>query len=196
MSLHARRAFPFFISLALLSGCAADSATPTDSGPVTTGVDVAGEKQLDLVGLFEKAKALAETGSVEAKMQLAVLYNKGVGTPVNHERACELFREVAETGLAEAQAAIGICLMSDKTPDGKAAEHWLQLAAAQGVAGAHFNLALLYLRGTGIEANRTKGTRWARSAVALKHDEAQRLLEALDANARDHWYVLPAPEDL
>lgn len=187
----------FWVCVALCASlaCATGGEPVAPTPDATPAVAADGEKQADPVRVFTRVKALADQGNVEAKMQLGVLYNKGIGTPADSKRACELFREAADAGLSEGQAATGICLMQGPNPDGRQAEQWLLLAAEQSTPGAQYNLALLHLKGIGVEANRTKGMRWARRAAVLDHAQAQELVRALDKSATDAWFVLPAPED-
>lgn len=51
---------------------------------------------------------LAESGHVEAQLNIAFMYNQGLGVPVDHGVARRWYHRAAEQGLAEAQAQLGV----------------------------------------------------------------------------------------
>jgi ankyrin repeat protein len=80
---------------------------------------------------------LARQGIAEAEYRLAGLYRAGRGVKRDPEKALDLYRRAAGSGLADAQYALALLLM--KRPEAEAqaeARHWLQAAADQGLSRA------------------------------------------------------------
>jgi len=86
----------------------------------------------------------------------------------DHELAV-LAREAAEAGHGEAQYLMGVfCLTGQGTlEDPVEAARWFELAAAQGITGAHERLGAMYATGVGKEADPVQALKAFDRAVAL-----------------------------
>jgi len=84
-----------------------------------------------------------------------------------YAKAAELWRPLAEKGVAEAQHSLGALYA-----DGKGVEQndataflWFQRAANQGVAAAQYNVGASYATGAGIAKSDVDAARWFRRAA-------------------------------
>lgn len=73
----------------------------------------------------------------------------------------------ADAGNADAQNDLAQLLLDANRPD--IALHWMQLAVNQEHADATHNLAMLYIKGIGLEKDQTKGLMWLAKAASLGH---------------------------
>lgn len=97
-------------------------------------------------------RAVAEKGDAAAQYMLGNEYFYGTeNRKVNYELAVFWYRKAAAQGYAAAQLNYGICLEQglgvDRDP--KNAQLFYLFATEQGIKEAEFNLALLYLHGSG-----------------------------------------------
>ncbi len=82
----------------------------------------------------------------------------------------------AAYGNPAAQNHLGFLYVSGEegvTQDGAAAAKWFRLAADQGVAGAQFNLALIYANGNGVPKDSIQAAHWCRLAAEQGLADAQ-----------------------
>ena len=89
----------------------------------------------------------------------------------------------AEAGFAPAQYRLGANMLReppDKAQDAVASQ-WLQRASDQGQVLATFDLATLYLEGTRIERDTTKGIELLEKAATSARDDAQRARAAANS---------------
>ncbi len=107
---------------------------------------------------YSKLRQAAELGDPEAQYDLAYLYYKADSDP-------------AVSGLAQS--------------DSRAA-YWYRKAAQQGHARAQFNMAVLHLRGHGVDRDPVEAYAWLLQSAAQGHEGSGDLLRELDAilNAR------------
>ena len=103
----------------------------------------------------------------------------------------------ASYGNAEAQSYLGLLYISGEEgieKDSAEAAKWFRKAAEQGVAGAQFNLALMYASGDGVPANSAEAARWCRMAAEQGLTAAQDRLGAMyfqgDGLPRDEMEAL------
>jgi uncharacterized protein len=77
---------------------------------------------------------------------------KGFGTTQNFEEAVNIYRSLAEQGVAISQFAVGLAHANGEgaPKDYEEAARWYRLAANQGYYHAQINLANLYRRGKGV----------------------------------------------
>ena len=80
----------------------------------------------------------------------------------NYKKAFEIWKPLAEKGVAKAQNNIGIMYMMGKgvIQNDKEAFKWTLLAAKQGIATAQNNLGDMYYIGLGIDQDYKKAFKW------------------------------------
>ena len=149
---------------------------------------------------FEKAAILlhqeALAGSANAKLQLGLMYDLGLGTARNAAKALGWYREAAADGSVDAQFNVGVMLDSGAgiERDPSIAAAWYSRAAANGHSRAQYNLGLLYEIGEGVPENPDLATYWLSLAAAELPAAAQRV-GTIDTSGID-TRVLRAPDIL
>jgi len=104
-------------------------------------------------------KLAAKQGHAHAQFSLGLMYDEGRGDIIKNEKMAEHWlSKAAMQGLADAQYSLGLIASANKQ-DEKAVKWWLK-AAAQKHAKAQHNLAISYLTGKGVQANRDKAAQW------------------------------------
>lgn len=127
---------------------------------------------------FEKA---ANKGHARAQHNLGVLYQQGVGTERDFQKARHWLERAAKQGLADAQLEMGILnfwgrgLAKNPTEAAK----WFRMAARQGQASALSSLGNLYFRGQGHEKDSTKALAYYRMGMLGGDPKARRWVEYL-----------------
>jgi localization factor PodJL len=117
---------------------------------------------------FERA---AKQGLAPAQLRLGSLYEKGLGVIKNIETARQHYLSAAEAGNARAMHNLAVLYASgDSKPDYQNAIKWFRKAADYGIVDSQYNLAMLYLRGVGIEANPGQAYKWL--AIAARDGDA------------------------
>ena len=67
------------------------------------------QAELELKDAFERAKARAEKGDVQAQYSLANYYEHGLGVAMDKNEAVKWYRKAADQGDAQAQFNLGVC---------------------------------------------------------------------------------------
>lgn len=125
--------------------------------------------------LVEYLKKANEKGNMEAKVNLAVCYENGIGTQINIDRAVELYKEGAEKGHPVAQVNLGICYYNGlgvKIDIEKAVELYKK-SAEQGNYLGKFNLADCYYYGVVIEKDIEKAIKLYKEVVEQGNPETE-----------------------
>jgi len=107
-------------------------------------------------------KRAAVQGDAEAKYNLAILYEKGIGVEMDYNRAYKWYLSSAKDGNANAQfnvanmyakgAGVAVSLT--------AAYKWYKSAAEQGVKEAQYNVANRYAKGRGVSVDLVEAYKW------------------------------------
>lgn len=122
----------------------------------------------------------AELGYDSAQYAIGEMYYLGHGTNENDSEAMKWYRLAAEQGhgLAQYEVAENIYKEVLYGGDGTLEEaiRLFEAAAAQGVAGAQFQLALLYNQGLDVERDSIKSFNFCQQAAMQGHAKAQLLL--------------------
>jgi len=106
--------------------------------------------------LFKQA---AKQGQAQAQFSLGLMYYDGRGDIMKNGKMAEHWlSKAAMQGLADAQYSLGL-IASANNNDEKAIQWWRR-AAAQKYVKAQHNLAISYLTGKGVQANRDKAAQW------------------------------------
>ena len=142
------------LSLALLGGCASDSAL-TSSAIQATFAE--GLKDYDS-GNYEaayKTWSSIDTVDLAAMRNVGTMLRIGKGVQKNPKAAEAMLGRAAEAGLFTAQADLGDMLLKGEAgaPDPKAAAPWLAMAARAGHPMAQYELGQLYEQGVAIPKN-------------------------------------------
>ncbi|MEO6873904.1 MAG: lipase maturation factor family protein [Opitutaceae bacterium] len=120
-------------------------------------------------GLYWKREYLGE--------HLPLRYLAADGTIAQAVSPFEQLLVKAQFGNADAQSSLGYLYISGEDPavrkNATEARRWFELAAAQGLAGAQFNLALIYANGDGGPADPRQAAHWCRLAAEQGLSAAQ-----------------------
>ena len=120
---------------------------------------------------FAETRRLAETGDVEAQLELARMLQLGVGTPQDTAQSMAWIRKSAEGGYAPAQAALGLAYtVGSKVPiDRVQGEYWLRKGVGQGDALAQTILALEFIDGRSSAEEQALAIKWLKAAANEQH---------------------------
>ncbi len=94
---------------------------------------------------FKVAEAFASKNDLEGKLLLALMYDRGVGTEVNKEKAVKLYQQLAQAGNPIAQYILGsdYALGIGTQKNILLARNYLAKASTAGLGYANYNLAVL-----------------------------------------------------
>lgn len=120
---------------------------------------------------FAETRRMAETGDVEAQLELARMLQLGVGTPQDTAHSMAWVRKSAEGGYAPAQSALGLAYtVGGKVPiDRVQGEYWLRKGVAQGDALAQTILALEFIDGGSPAEEQALAIAWLKKAALEEH---------------------------
>ena len=126
-----------------------------------------GQMCVDNEKLFELLLKAAEYDIEYAQINLAYMYEYGIGTEENIEEAVKWYRKLAEIGNTDAMVSLGNCYY-----DGNGAmqdyitanSYYLKAAKAGNVKGMS-SIADSYYWGKGLEVNQSIATEWYRKAA-------------------------------
>jgi uncharacterized protein len=140
----------------------------------------------DYVSALPLLQPLAEKGNAVAQGYLGILYEWGLGVPLDHANAVKWYRLAAEQGNSEAQEKLGNMYYSGQgvAQDYTEAASLYQLAADQGNAGAQHNRGVVYREGQGVQKDFFEASKWFRKAADQGLASAQLNLGALYINGQ------------
>ena len=98
----------------------------------------------DLEKAFTQLKAIADTGHIEAQIQLSDFYNNGIGTEKNVDQALAILEKAKKAGSTKAQAFIGKVLINNFSKNEEQILSNLNESAKAGNPDAHYFLAQYY----------------------------------------------------
>lgn len=164
-----------------LAHAAAAAQTPVSDAALDEG------RRLFLDGSYEAARAawqpLADAGDPRALYNLSTLYRKGLGVPLDAEKADSLLRAAADKDFNDARYVLADRLFSasgaDEAKRQEAARLWLD-AARQGHGLSAYRLGLLYWNGEAVARDLVRGRAWMSRASAHGVEEAQDALLTMD----------------
>lgn len=111
---------------------------------------------------FERMTAAAASGDPKAQHDLAIMYLRGNGVPIDHAQAATWLEKSAGAGIPKAQYNLG--LLYEKglgvTQNYGTAFLWYQRAARQGHTRAQHNLGTLFAVGKGTKQDYAEAARW------------------------------------
>jgi len=116
---------------------------------------------------------LAEAGHTRAMNNVALMYKKGLGLPVDLEKAFFYFKKSAEQGFILAQFNLAGMHRSGKgTPkDPKKAVFWMRKAAEGNMGRAQVLLGNWYAKGYGVPQDKTQALTWY--MIAFKNSKGK-----------------------
>ena len=126
---------------------------------------------------FLKYKLLAEQGSIECQQFVAWMYQEGVGTNKDDEKAFAWYRQAAELGSAVAQ--FHLAKRHQKNKNYPEAIEWYRRSAKKEYSPALYRLGWLYERGLGLQPDMVKAIYYYRQASKFGHAFALRNLGRL-----------------
>ena len=148
----------------------------------------------DVASSLEALRYAAEKGHPLAQWKLGRMYADGDGVPADDSRALDYFTKIVESYdedgperrdlsiVSNAFVAVGVYSLNGVgkgrvQPDFERAREMFQFAATNfGNADAQYNLARMFLDGTGMPRNAGQATRWLSLAADKNHRQAQGLL--------------------
>jgi TPR repeat protein len=133
-------------------------------------------------------RAAAEQGHVRAQSRLGSCFRWGAGVPEDSAEAIRWFRKAAAQGDPFAQVCLGE-ISASKGDYGETLE-WYNKADAQGYALAKFRLGRMYLMGSGVPEDESKGLKLLREAELLGDGEAHSMLDANQQKWRKRMRLL------
>ena len=127
---------------------------------------------------FQKTKAMAETGDVDAEYQLAKLYSSGKGTEKDEVEAVKWFRRVAAKNDARGQSMLGVMYTNARGVERNYCQaiKWFRKAAAQNSAHAKYNLGYMYAVGKGVPQDQAQSSVWYLKAANQNDAGSQRII--------------------
>ena len=204
MSKKLRLLIPFLLPLPVL---AQTSPTLLDLQLIAIKARADGGSQSpESIAEFAATRRVAETGDVEAQLELARMLQLGVGAPQDTAQSMAWIRKSAEGGYAPAQSAMGLAYtVGGKVPiDRVQGEYWLRKGVAQGDALAQTILALEFIDGASPPEEQALAIQWLKKAALEEHfiPAYNALGEHLMRAATDeqergeafHWYDRSARE--
>jgi hypothetical protein len=148
----------------------------------------------DPVGAIPALEFAAKQGNALAQWKLGRMHASGEGVPLDDLKAFEYFSKIADEHadenpdspraavVANAFVALGTYFLDGikntyvKRDTGRAREMFHYAASYFGNSNAQYNLARLYLEGTGVTADARQAARWLNLAAEKGHPPAQALL--------------------
>lgn len=124
------------------------------------------------LALLLRAKQL---GSLEAEVQLGVLYHEGLIVKQDHKKAFKHFRYAANKGHPTAQYWLAVCYLHGKgiKYNDELAVKWMKTAADQGDVYAQDSVGDFYLLGKITQKNEKLGIKYKTQAAEQGFSEAQ-----------------------
>lgn len=138
----------------------AATPTPAEEPSLTNDLETAASTRPATP--LERMTAAANKGDPRAQHDLAIMYLRGNGVPIDHAQAASWLRKSADGGIPKAQFNLG--LLYEKglgvQQNYSTAFTWYQRAARQGHTRAQHNLGTLFAVGKGTKQNYAKAARW------------------------------------
>ena len=127
---------------------------------------------------FREYSTRAERGDLDVQWGLAVMYETGLGVPLDFGEAARWYRLAAEQGLTNAQKKLATMydLGRGVPRDSVESAKWIRLAAEQGDADAQHGLGRLYFSGEGVPRDVAEASKWFRRAAEQGNASAQYMM--------------------
>jgi len=121
--------------------------------------------------LFEKTLKLAESGDMQAQVEVGIMFAKGSGTGTDKRKAVSWYEKSAAQGHTGAQFNLGECYFVGEgvLQDYAEAAKWYQKSADAGESLAQYKLGNLYFNGQGVPKNHVQALKLYRKAAVIGH---------------------------
>lgn len=131
---------------------------------------------------FKTLTELATKGNKEAQCRLAFYYTTATATPVNYQRAVELYKAAADKGSAEAQYNLGYCYYMGTGVEQSVdeARKWFVMAAEKGYKKAYYDAALLLQMQSPRNTVSEKGLEYFKKSAATGYQPAKNVILTLE----------------
>ena len=145
--------YSFLLMLALISTANADFSRELRSAQK---ILAAGDYEQ---AFTEYSRFAKEKGNPLAQFTLALFYDYGWGRAIDRAAACRWYEKAAKGAVPAAAHFLGECLIEEalRPANPKQAAHWFQEAADLGHYYSLCSLAELYIEGSGVKKDVTKG---------------------------------------
>jgi FOG: TPR repeat, SEL1 subfamily len=120
--------------------------------------------------LFERAYKM---GSKVGAYQLGVVYEQGLGVPIDNQRAFNFYQEAAIGGINQAMNNLASMNARGAIKAKWSPVEMYKKAAEAGSSTAEYNLGMLYLEGDQVQKNEKLAVEWLRKASQHGHMQAQ-----------------------
>lgn len=138
---------------------------------------------------YESARSLLQTlsSNKEAQLQLAYLYQQGLGGPPDPEKAREIYKSLADAGDPQGMYYLASLLLESRQLS-EAARYFERAAELDHVSGSYW-AAALYDGLYGHPRDEEKYQRFIKKAASLGHLFAMRDLARADMKHTKNWIV-------
>jgi TPR repeat protein len=118
---------------------------------------------------YKEFLAAAQTGHPDSQVNVALMYEQGIGIGKDETEAVTWYSKAAEQGHAAAQYNLAVLYENGRGTeiDFSKANEWYRKASAQGDPLAIGNLGMLYLRGQGVKENDVAGVALLMASATL-----------------------------
>lgn len=173
-------------------------AAPAADPPQVPGWQAYQQGKLDAARQqFEHA---ANAGDRVAAFDLAMMYWRGEGTPVNKSQALLWLRKAAQQQLPQAEHALGVLYENGDAVSKSLtqATYWFDRAATQGLIAAQIDLGTQFFLGRGAPKDYARAAYWYEKAAAQGDAGAQYLIASMyesgtgvrrDPETAIRWYA-------
>ena len=129
----------------------------------------------DVSDLVEQCNTTASQGDMRAQNLVGIIYDEGLGVPVDHLEAMKWFRKSANQGYDKAQSNLGFIYYNGKgvPQDYNESVRWFRKAAEQDFANAQYCLGVMYANGQGVNQDYNEAVTWYRKAAEQGYANAQ-----------------------
>ena len=153
---------------------------PMSVGPVRAGFDegVAAYEREDYTAALREFMPMARHGDGTAQSYVGVIYQYGLGTTADLEKAVYWYAQAANNGDTMAQRILGDLHAEGAwgKRDYAAAAQWYELAAESGDIDAQRKLGSMYLQGHGVPRDHNLAAKWLHRAARQDDLQARDLL--------------------
>lgn len=163
-----RISFLFVLAMALVFHSVAFAQAPTaPQNQQTITPEIPQQRSISPVELFALVAGEAEKGNPQAMLQMGVLYERGIGVPLNFGKALDWYRKAATAELAEGYYNVAVCyeIGMGTTVEPQRALANFEKAAAMGLGVASYKLAAMHFAGTGTAKNEAKAVSYLLQAA-------------------------------
>ena len=153
---------------------------PMSSKPVRAGFDegVAAYEREDYAAALREFLPIARRGDGMAQSYVGVMYQYGLGSTADLEKAVYWYSQAADSGDTMAQRVLGDLHAEGAwgKRDYAAAAQWYELAAEGGDVDAQRQLGNMYLEGRGVRRDHNLAAKWLHQAARQNDLQARELL--------------------